>query len=333
MSVTKPTQTTEFNRHVGWRRQVITMLRIVRSGSRNLLRNAWLSIAAIAVMFVALTIILSGVVLNVATNNAIKELSKNLKASIYLKDDVSEDSSRALETALQGSPYSESVTFISKDQAREGFTASFQNDPELLEGLTLVGADSLPASYEVSVSDLSKMPEIEKIAKDSQFETAVDSISLGKTNSQNTITRAAGIQRFVTRASIVAGGIFTIVSVLIIFNTIRMAIYTRSEEIRIMKLIGATPGYIRGPFLVEASIYGVIAGVIAASSVYSFIFSIGPTLVGTSANLVYFGETYNFFTEPSMVLAAFFGCILAGVLVGILSSTLAMEKHLKLRHW
>ncbi len=309
--------------------RLITLGRIVRAGSKNLFRNAWLSIAAIAVMVVALTIILLAVVLNVTARNAISELSKNLKVSIYLHEDVSDQRRQELEQALRASEYSASVEYISKDQAQSRFTQSFQNDQELLEGLMLAGADTLPASYEVGVSDLSRMQEIETIAGREDFSDIVESITLGRTDARRTIDRAASAQGFITRASVFSATVFTIVSVLIIFNTIRMAIFTRSEEIRIMKLIGATPSYIRGPFLVEASLYGIIAGLIAAGAVYSIVLSIGSKI----ASQPEFAQTYSFFTLPASVAMVLVCSVLAGILVGVFSSALAMERHLKLKHW
>jgi cell division transport system permease protein len=309
--------------------ELITTGRIIKAGFKNLFRNAWLSIAAIAVMVVALTIILLAIVLNVTARNAIAELSKSLKVSIYLKDDGPEETRTALESELKANPFASDVTYVSKDLARGRFTESFQNDKELLDGLTLAGADTLPASIEVGVSDLSKMPDIEAIAKKSQYQDVIESITLGKTDARKTIDRAAGAQNFITKASIIAAAIFTVVSVLIIFNTIRMAIFTRSEEIRIMKLIGATPNYIRGPFLVESSLYGVVAGLIASGIVYSTVFSLGSKVAAQAE----FVKTYNFFTDPITVVALVVCAVLAGMLVGVFSSALAMERHLKLKHW
>ena len=108
-----------------------------------------------------------------------------------------------------------------------------------------------------------------------------------------------------------------------------MAIYTRREEIRIMKLIGATPDYIRGPFLVEASLYGVFAGVIANVIVYSLIIVLGSEV----SNQKEFAETYAFFTEPRTMITMLLGSVFLGILIGAVSSMLAMEKHLKLKHW
>jgi len=280
-------------------------------------------------MVVALIIIQLAIVLNVTANNAIDELSKSLKVSIYLNDDTSDEARSALNSDLTSNKYAASVQYVSKEEARARFSDSFQNDAQLLEGLNLVGSDTLPASFEVSVNDLSKTNEIEKIAKDEKHASSIESITLGRTDARKTIDRAAAAQRFITTASIFAAVVFTIVSALIIFNTIRMAIFTRAEEIRIMKLIGATPDYIRGPFLVEASIYGIIAGVLANSAVYSVILSIGSKV----SNQAEFAETYKFFTQPSTIAACLFGSIFVGILIGIISSTLAMEKHLKLKHW
>ena len=227
------------------------------------------------------------------------------------------------------SPEVVSVDYVSKEEAQKRFSDSFKNDSKLLEGLTLLGGDTLPASYEVSVNDLSRLGDVEKVAKQDKFKDIVDSVTLGRTDARKTIDRAASAQKFITTASIIAAIIFTVISILIIFNTIRIAIFTRSEEIRNMKLIGATPGYIRGPFLVETSIYGVVAGVIASSVVYFIIVSIGSKI----SNQAEFVETYKFFTKPINVFVMYIGTVLVGILVGIFSSALAMEKHLKLKRW
>lgn len=311
------------------RPKLITLARIIRAGGKNFIRNAWLSIAATAVMVVAITIILTAIVLTTTTKGAIKELSKNLKISVYLIDDTSEESRNKLQNDLKSHKNVAEVEYVSVEQAHARFSDSFKNDPQLLAGLALVGGNTLPASYEVSVNDLDKINEIAAIPKSEKYKDIVDSVTLGKTDARKTIDRAAAAQRFIISASTIAAAIFGLVSVLIIFNTIRMAIFTRSEEIKIMKLIGATPNYIRGPFLVEASLYGVIAGFIATSAVYSLILSLGSK-VGTQAE---FAETYNFFIQPIMMVIILGGSVTFGILIGLISSTLAMEKYLKLKQW
>jgi cell division transport system permease protein len=296
----------------------------------------WLSIAAIAVMIVALTITLSGFIINVAARNAIKEVYKDLKVSVYLKDDASDTEIGKLQDALAKDGNTAAVQFVSKSDAKKEFVELNKGDEKLISGLAITGGDIFPAQLRVSVNDVAKMTETENIAKRSDFAKIVAEISLGKTNARNTITRAASLEKFVTVASIGSALVFAGVSMLIIFNTIRMAIFTRGEEIRIMKLIGATPNYIRGPFIVEAGFYGVIAGIVSWGVVYTAVYSFLKRLadpVLSPDNYSLFVETHKIFSSGYVVVASLIVTIMAGVLVGVVSSMLAMERYLKLKHW
>jgi cell division transport system permease protein len=314
------------------RRRLITLRRIFIAGFKNFFRNAWLSIAATAVMVVALTNMLSAVVLNVTTNKAVSELSTNLKVSVYIKEASPEQDVLALKQVFDTNEFVAESEYITQEQARENFVNSFQEDAELLEGLALIGGNSLPASLEVGVSDLSKIEEVGAIAQQQQYSAIVDSVSLGKTEVKATLDRAAGAQRFVTIATVITAAIFALVSVLIIFNTIRMAIFTRSDEIRTQKLLGATPGYIRGPFLVESSVYGIVAGIISAGTVYGVVNFLGGKIAGSDElGLV---QTYELFGKEPLVIALMFaGSITVGVIIGIISSYIALKRYLKIRHW
>lgn len=304
--------------------------RILKSGMVNIFRNAWLSIAAMAVMTVALTIILSAVVLNVTARNAIKELSKNFKITVYLKNNAAEPKKNALLEGLRSGPGVASVTYVDKNEALKRFRAQQKDISFVEQGLALTGADTLPESVEVSLSDLDTKDSITAIAKADSFKEIVEDISVEKNEkATKTIERASALQKFIVKASIVSAVIFAAVSVLIIFNTIRMAIYTRSEEIKIMKLIGATPGYIRGPFLVEAAMYGVIASIVANGTVFAAISSLGSKF----SKLNEFSETYEFFTQPLTITVIAASTMCLGMFIGVFSSMLAMEKHLKPKKW
>ncbi|MDQ3093930.1 MAG: FtsX-like permease family protein, partial [bacterium] len=136
-------------------------------------------------------------------------------------------------------------------------------------------------------------------------------------------------QKFITLGSVVSASVLSAIAIMIIFNTIRMAIFTRQEEIRIMKLIGATPNYIRGPFLVEAALYGVISGILANSAVYTMVMSLG----GKVSEQPEFTKTYLYFTANDIMLGMLVGSIVLGILIGVFSSSLAMMRHLKLKNW
>jgi cell division transport system permease protein len=314
------------------KRKLISLLRIIRSGGNNFIRNAWLSIAATAVMMVALTIILSAVVLNVTARNAVKELSKKIKVTVYLKDDVSEPRRTIIMSRLKAEQGVDDVAYVDRREAERRFKTNVSDGDKVFieQALALTGNTTLPESLEVSLTDLSKSGAVVKVAKEDGYKDAVDDVSVGKNDvAKETIERATSAQKYIVRGSIFAAVLFAAVSVLIIFNTIRMAIFTRGEEIRIMKLIGATPNYIRGPFLVESCMYGIIAGILANVSVYTAILSLGPKL----QNQAEFAQSYNFFTSTGMMFLLLFASVFLGIIVGIVSSLLAMHKHLKLKHW
>lgn len=310
----------------------VTLGRQFKYGIQNFFRNAWLSIAATAVMVVAISISLGSVILNVTARNAIKELSKDIKVSIYFQEGVSDKDRDELKSELLKNSAVVQVDYITRSDAQQRLKNQ-QDQGFVDQTLALLGANALPESFDVSVNNLDKLEEVGNVARQDKYKNIVgqnaDDITLGKTRSKETIARASAAQRIITFGSIVAAGLFAAVSVLIIFNTIRMAIYTRSEEIKIMKLIGATPSYIRGPFIVEASLYGVIAGTLGSAISYVGVYSLGKKV----ADQREFMATYEFFTSYPIIAAMAAGAIASGVLVGIISSSLAMEKHLRLRHW
>ena len=308
---------------------MLTLGRILLTGIRSFIRNSWLTIAATAIMVVSITILLVAIVLNVTTQNAITEVSRNLRIAVYLQDSSTEEDWQPLRDELYQNNYVSSVHYVSKQEAQIRFSESFGDDQGVVEGLEIVGGDSLPASLEISVNDLNQIESVGAIASAEEYDSIVESVSLGKTDAKKTIERASSVRNFVVRASVITAGVFASVSILIIFNTIRIAIFTRSEEIRIMKLIGATPGFIRGPFLVEASMYGIIAGLIATGTVYAMVIALG----GRVATQPEFAATYDFFTQDLIVGYMAAGSIIGGVFIGFVSAMLAMERYLRLRNW
>jgi cell division transport system permease protein len=306
------------------KRKLITLRRILIAGVKNFVRNSWLSIAAIAVMVVSIIIILSSIVMNVATQNTISELSKNIKIAVYFLPDTEEDQIFQLKKEFESDSRVAEVTYISSEKAQNDFIETNKADQQLLQGLALIGGNSLPASLEVSVSDLSLINSVADIARQDKYKDYIEDLNVGKQDVQRTINDAANAQRFITRASIIAASIFVGVSILIIFNTIRMAIFTRQEEIRTEKLLGATRSYIKGPFLVESAIYGIVSGVVGSAIV------LATVRVITHNDFAY---TRNYFSDPKIMAICIVGSVLFGMIVGYISSSLAISKYLRLKRW
>lgn len=291
----------------------------MRAGLHNFVRNAWLSTAATAIMVVTLTLMLSTFILNKALGDTVDDIAREITVSIYLRDDADEAVVEDLGQALRRSEEVAKVTFVSKADAQQRYLDRNQGDQQLLEAISIVG-NAFPASYEVELRDLSNNDSVVALVSDVDYRDLVDKFDQ---NRLDTVNKIGSAQRFITRTGLAAGAIFAIISILVIFNTIRMTIFTRSDEIKIMRLIGATNGYIRGPFLFEAMLYGIVAAAVALTVTYTALLALGPKV----NRHVYFDPTIELVSHnwPLVVMAT----TLVGIAIGIVSSSLAMARYMK----
>jgi cell division transport system permease protein len=304
---------------------MITFWRITQAGLRNFLRNSWLSVAATAVMMVTLVLMTFSYISNSALTSTIKSVTDKIDVSVYLKSTVTPDQVDDFKHSLLANSNVVSVDYISRAQALAAYRDLHKNNQQLLQALDIAG-DALPASIQVKARDPKKLNQIADVINQPtnralQDPNAPPSYS---GNRKTTIDRIIHFSNFFQKTSLIASVIFVVISIMIIFNTIRMAIYTRREEIEIMKLVGATPWFIRGPFLVEASLYGVIAAILALLFCYGLLLG-GAAKLG---NYIDITSTLRLFRHyPVVVVLAE---VVAGILIGATSSLLAMVRYLKL---
>jgi cell division transport system permease protein len=305
---------------------VLQLWRIIEVGSRNLLRNAWLSTAATAVMTITLVIVVVSFVSNVALTSTIKGVTDKIDFSIFLKSDVTKDQVQSFENSLKTDPNVISVSFLTKEQAVAAFREEHKTDKQLLEGLDITG-NTLPPSLQVKARDPKKLDPIIAIVAQPQNKVLLDPTAkptyTGKKKSA--IDNIVRISNFFKTFGLAASVIFVIISTLIIFNTIRMAVFTRRDEIEIMKLVGATKWFIRGPFIFEAALYGIIAAGITLVLSYTAILSGAPILSSYGVDVT---SVINLFQHqaPLVILAV----MLIGIAIGAFSSLLALSRYLKL---
>lgn len=302
--------------------KLITFWRIMTTGTHNFTRNAWLSIAATAVMVVTLTVMLTALIFNFALSDTLEQVTKKIDVAIFIRDEATPQQVESLQTDLKQLENVQTLRFISKTQALEKYREQNKDNAELLEAVNET-ENPLPQSVEIQVKDLNKVGPIVELTQQDQYLPIIQDTSYGE-DRQKTIQRIGNINRFLTRAGFGASTIFAIIAVLIIFNTIRMAIFSRKDEISIMRLIGATNSYIRGPFLFEAMLDGVIAAVISLSVAYVMLFYGGPKLL----SYVDFSATLQFFDSNWTLVGL--ATIASGMLIGVISSGLAMVRYLKL---
>ena len=304
---------------------ILTLSRVARYGLRNFTRNAWLTIAATAVMVITLLIIFVTVVASSVLGEAITSQKQKIDLSLYIKANASEDVLRTLAGKLRIQP---NVTEVDISTSENEYKKASKDN---VEGWSLVVDEgikpAIPAVIHVKLADMSKRKAIEKfISGDPQFKQWVDSSVANSQDveaRQQTINKLSSLMDIASRAGIVAGSFFVVISVLIIFNTIRMTIFSRRDEISMMKSIGADSYFIRGPFLIEAELYGVIAAIIAMVVGYLLSTKLLPSLGG----YIEVKQTKSFILHWWWLILL--GMITTGFVIGDLSARLALRKYLK----
>lgn len=307
---------------------MITFGRIIKTGVVNLIRNSWLAIAALSMMLVTLTIILFLIISNATFVNTINELNEKIDVSVYLKDSVTDEQRTKLTTELQGIANVKSVDYIDKDEALERYRKDNSEDVSLLTAVSQID-NPLPASLLIKMHDVNEIDSIRAFLETDehkQLQSAPISYSGETKEAIDKISKSTLVLRQVAAVGVL---IFTLVSVLIIFNTIQMAIFNRRDEITIMRLLGASTAYIRGPFVVETIIYGILAGVTSVIICGSLFTVASSTFEATSLGLLDISFASEYFATHFWKVLSFQLAI--GIIIGAASSTIATRRYLKFK--
>lgn len=312
------------------KQRFITFMRIIRTGMFNFARNTWLAMAAMAVMVVTLTIILFSVVTSATFDHTITQINSKIDISIYLKDAVNEQQRTALMNELRALPETKSVSYVSKDQALAEYKAANAHNQDLLTAINESG-NPLPASIQVTPVDPGKIDQIQNLLNKSTT-IALEDPQAGTSYSGDrkaAIDKIAHATDILKRVGIVAVVVFALISMLIIFNTIQMAIFNRRDELTIMRLLGASTWYIRGPFVVESIIYGILSAIISIVIIDALFIVASSGLQASSLGLLDIGYSNTYFHHNFLaILTLQLG---AGIVIGAASSVIATRRYLKFK--
>lgn len=308
------------------RRSMTTLLRIFRYGLDNFRRNAWLTTAATVVMTITLLIISTTVFARFAFNDTIDQIRQKIDVSVYLRDEATATQIQAFVEKLKSVDVVTSVTYLSKEQARSEFEKQNRSEYEQLQALAELGEDNpFPASLRIKTKDPNKLEELNAVITSNKNLLDQSQPTSYSGERKAAIDKIASVSQFLETAGLVAAAVFVVISIMIVFNTIRMAIFNRRDEIEMMKLIGAEKFFIRGPFIVEAAMYGVLAGIVSVILMYGVIIARAHEL---SQYEIAVENTVAFFQAwPVLVVL---GQMLIGILIGVFSAQLAIRRYLKL---
>lgn len=310
------------------KRKLITLSRIFKGGVTNFIRNAWLAVAAIAVMVITLTIVLFSVIANATFANTVKQITDRIDISVYLKDDVSEERKNQLITQVEGLSEVKSVEYVSKDEALKRYRKQNENNLDLLLAISQTD-NPLPASLQIKPVDPNNIEPIRQFLETDDIKALQSEQTSYSGDRKEAIDKITQATAFFRKAGIAGVVVFAVISMLIIFNTIRMAIFNRREELNIMRLLGASTWYIRGPFVVETVLYGVIAAIISVA-LCNTLFAVSSSAFGASSlGLLDIGYANDYFARNFWAILA--SQLIIGILIGGVSSIIATRRYLKFK--
>jgi cell division transport system permease protein len=300
--------------------------RIVKSGFVNFWRNAVVSLSAIFVMTVALFVVGSTMLLSMFLDKTIQEVHSKVDVNIYFNSDAAEPEILSFRDELRALPEVSSVEYISRADAIARFKIRHANDNLMTQALEELPDNPLGAILNVKAKDPSNYEAIAKYI-DGKRETMAGSgeqliYSVNYARNKVVIDKLIAITKGVERVSAAILLLLIGIAIVITFNTIRLAIYVSREEIAIMRLVGANNSFVRGPFVVEGMIYGMVAALISTGLFYP------ATLWLRSATDSFYGGVDLYLYYLTNFIEIFFVLLSVGILLGGISSWMAVRKYL-----
>ncbi|MBO7718122.1 permease-like cell division protein FtsX [Candidatus Saccharibacteria bacterium] len=305
-------------------------VRIVKYGTKGFGRNIWLSTAATIVMAITLIILFVTIVASVILTNTAEMMKDKIDITIYFKPNTTREVLDKLTATISADSNVKSVETSTSEEEYKKFLIENEASDEILnildEDMTKMMIDKMQATMRIKVYNVDDLSSIKAIVDDGELfrqYTDKEKVPTYDVNRAEiaTITSWAKIAR---TGGIVLAAVFLVISILIIFSTIRMAIFSRREEIYMMKLVGADKGFIRGPFLVEAEICGIIAGLSAGAVSYFGFKFLAPKLTNYGIDV----SSITSILESNKLILVFLAFVVIGVIIGRVSARLAVSKYL-----
>lgn len=298
-----------------------SLKRIFIWGYQSFTRNSGASFATTCVMVVVICLITLLFLFQKVTHFSISSLEERIALSVYFKKNTPEEEILAAKNELSQIPAIEKVEYISAEEALETFTQRHRDNPIIMESLAMIGENPLMAHLNIKTKFPSQYPAVSEFLKESSFANFIDHINYSQLSP--VIQKIQQISKSLTNLGISLSIFFGLTAILVAFNTIKLAIYNLKEEIRIMRLVGASNWLIRGPLLFQGAISGILATFISLAIFTGLFFFLSPKLEVFLPGL----NLFNYFLENLFKITCL--QLATGIGLGVLSSVIAIRKYLE----
>jgi cell division transport system permease protein len=299
---------------------MVTLFRVIKYGIQSFLRNGWLSVSTIGIMILALLVFEGLIIFNVMSQGAVQAIQDKVDITVYFQSNVPEDTILNLKKSLEGLDEVKYVQYVSQDQALANFKAAHTNDPTITQTLSELDTNPLLASLNIKAKDIHHYDVIVAYLDKPDFTGIIQKVTYAQ--NQVVIGRLSSFVDNMSRGGFILTVFLAFLAASVTFNTIRLGIFSNREQIGVMRLVGASNNFIRGPYVIEGILYGVIAAVVGFLVFIPIIAAISPQI----ANFVPEVNLQNYFNANFLSLLLY--QIIFGVVLGIVSSIIATRRYL-----
>ena len=296
--------------------------RITRAGFKNFYRNGLLSATTTFIVVIVVFLVTMLFLFNSVFSVLISNIQDKVDISIYFKENVATENILEARSQLTEIPEVKEVKYISKEEAFTAFVERHKDDPILIESLDEVGRNPFLPSLGIKAQQASEYQEVVNFLENSSFNDLIEKVDYYER--KPVIDKVFSITSSINRTGAFASIILGIIAILIVFNTIRIAIYSSSKEISTMKLVGASNWFIQGPFLIQGILVGIFSTIITFLVTFTVCYGLDPKINAIVSDVRIFNIfTYNFWTILLIQITV-------GISLGIIPTMIAVRKYLKI---
>lgn len=303
----------------------LNIKRILKTGFVNFFRNTFVSLSAILIMTITLFVFSMLIFSSALLNKTLEEIRNKVDVNVYFLPEASEENILVVKKEAENLPEVEYVEYISKEQALENFEFRHKNNEQILEALDELEENPLGAILNIKAKETSQYENLALFFEQNYPTDLPESIIEDVNYNQNkeTIQKLSQMIEAGEKLGAVISIIFIIISIIITFNTIRLSMHLSRDEIKVMRLVGASGSYISGPFIVTGLMYGVFASIVTLIILYPITYWLGPTTASFFNGMNIFEYYLRSFGQIFLII---FSC---GILIGSVSSFFAIKRYLR----
>ncbi len=307
----------------------ITLERVIKSGFTSFFRNGLVSVATVLVMSLSMFILGSVLVGSVFLNGVISTIEGKVDISVYFKSDTAENDIFSFKNSLQSFQDVKSVQYISREDALKSFTDRHKGDELVLRSIEAVEQNPFSASINIKAKDPAQYESITQFMEHSRFVSIVDKDSSGQykityRQNQTAIDKLSSMLASIKKIGLSVSLVLALIALIVSYNTVRLAIYNAKDEISVMQLVGASRFFIRGPFLIEGLIHGIISSVFTVGVFYPLFWWMGKKTLGVFGGLNIFDYFSSNIFQFSLIL------FITGIFLGVGSAFFAIRRYLRI---